>query len=557
VKNLFKRRLTTVLALVLMTLPLTQATAQEASDEIKPVAVFSIAGSDELLGDIGYITEAAGAGDFGRLVALMASPYTAALEKRKPVGVYVVISEQNQPAGVAFIPVKDLQILLAALREQIGEPEDVGDGVLEIGTDKPQSVFVKECEGWAFASNSKAMLKDLPKNPAKLLGGLDKRYTLAASVNVNNVPEPLRQLAVQQLRRGFKESIENVPDDKAAEIGRKLGESWMDAIVMLVEDTEAVTLGFEIDAESKTTYIDLGITAVEGTKLAEDMATVKEAKSAFAGFLLPDAAATFHVTGASSDTDVEQMLLLLDVLRGEAMKGIEKDSNLDNDEERETAKAIVGQFLNIAEKTVKARTVNCGGVLVLKPNSLAAALGGFVADGSALKQAISELWEFAKQKAPNTPDLKFDTQTYKGVELSTTNVPLKDQKKEAREVLGDPLEVVVGTGKESVYLAFGKGSTDLLKSVLDKSIEDADKSFAPMEIDVALTPIMEFAASIEDNPGVEKALESLKEADGNDNITLTVMPTTRGVTVRFAVEEGVISAAGQAGKAARMGAKRR
>lgn len=548
-KNLIGRCLPAVLAATLVVLPLSRAPAQEAVDQIKPVAVFSIAGSDELLGDIGYITEAAGAGDFGRLAALMSQPYTAALDKKKPIGVYVVMAGENEPAGVGFIPVKDLEILLAAFREQVGEPEDAGDGVLEIGTDKPQSMFVKEQKGWAFVSNQKEMLENLPKNPAKLLGGLDERYTLAASVNVNNVPDGLRQLAIQQLRRGFSESIDNVQDDKAAEIGRKLGESWLDAIVTLVEDTEAVTLGFEIDAKSQAIHIDLGITAVEGTKLAKDMATVKEGKSAFAGFLLPEAAATFHITGSSADTDVEQMLLLLDVLREEAMKGIEKDNDLANDDERDTAKAIVGQFLSIAEQTVKARTVNAGGVLVLKPNSLAAALGGFVADGKALEKAIGELWEFAKKKDPNTPDLKFDTQTHQGIKLHTTNVPLKDQKAEAREVLGDPLEVVIGVGEESVYLAFGKDSTDLLKSILDKSIEDAQKTFTPLEVNVALTPIMEFASSIEENPGVEMALETLKEAGGKDNITLTVMPTTRGVTLRFAVEEGVISAAGQAGKA--------
>jgi len=546
------------MAVVLVTLPLGQAPAQEAAQEIKPVAVISIAGSDELLGDIGYITEAAGAGDFGRLAALMATPYTAPLDRKKPIGAYVVLADQDEPAAVGFIPVKDLDVFLAALKEQIGEPEDAGDGVLEIGTDRPQPMFVKEQKGWAFVSNKKEMLENLPRNPTKLLGGLNKEYTLAVRVNVSNLPEGLRQMAVQQLRKGFNESIENVRDDKAAEIGRKLGEGWMDAFISLVEDTEAVTLGFEIDAESQTTHIDISVTAVEGTKLAAEMATVEEANSAFAGFLLPEAAATFHAAGKSADTDVEQMLLLLDVIREQAMKGIEEDDDLANDEERATAKSIVGQFLDIAEQTVKARTVNFGGVLVLKPNSLAAALGGFVSDGDALEQAIGELWDFAKEKDPNVRNLDVNTQTHRGVTLHTTNVPLKDQQKEASDVLGDPLEVVLGVGEKSVYLAFGKESTDLLKRILDKSAEDAGGKFAPGEVNVSLTPILEFAASLDDNPGVQTALESLKAADGKDNITLTVMPAKRGVTLRFAVEEGVISAAGEAGKAIGplMGARR-
>jgi len=148
--------------------------AQESPQKIEPIAVVSIAGTDELLADVLYLTEAAGSGDVGRLAALMASPYTAALDKQKPSGVYVVMTGEEEVGAVGFIPVKDLELLLAALKQQIGEPEDVGDGVLEIGTDRPQSVFVKQQKAWAFITNERELLDDLPKNPAKLLGGCTK-----------------------------------------------------------------------------------------------------------------------------------------------------------------------------------------------------------------------------------------------------------------------------------------------------------------------------------------------------------------------------------------------
>jgi hypothetical protein len=172
-----------------------------------------------------------------------------------------------------------------------------------------------------------------------------------------------------------------------------------------------------------------------------------------------------------------------------------------------------------------------------------------VSEGESLEAAMRDLFEFAKKKEPDTPDLTFETQTHQGVKLHTTTVPLDDQKEEAREVLGDPLEVALGIGEQAVYLSFGKDSTDLLKNVIDKSLEDAGKKFAPVEVKIALTPILEFAASIEDNPGVQSALESLKEAEGKDGITLKVMPIRRGVSLRFEVEEGVLSAAGEAAKA--------
>jgi len=523
--------------------------AQESPQKIEPIAVVSIAGTDELLADVLYLTEAAGSGDVGRLAALMASPYTAALDKQKPSGVYVVMTGEEEVGAVGFIPVKDLELLLAALKQQIGEPEDVGDGVLEIGTDRPQSVFVKQQKAWAFITNERELLDDLPKNPAKLLGGMHKKYTIALQANVRNIPDDLRQLAVKELRKGFQERLEDeVDDEKAAEIARKIGGRWVDEFVRLVEETEQVTLGWEIDADGQKTFLDFSVTAVEGSKLASEMATIKESESAFAGFFLPGAAATFHAAGKSADTDEEMMLLLLAMLRDEVMKGIDEDDNLDNDEEREIVRDIVGRFLDIAEQTVKARTVNLGGTLVLKPNSLAAAVGGFVADGGALEAALGDLWKFAKKKDPTAAKVKFETQTHQGVKLHTTTVPLDDQKELAGEILGDPLEIVLGIGEKAVYLSFGKDSTDLLKDVIDKSLADTENKFAPAELSIALTPILEFAASIDDNPGVQSALASLKEAGGKDGIALKVTPIRRGVSVRFEIEEGVLSAAGEAAK---------
>jgi hypothetical protein len=87
VSSLLHRFLTCALALGLLSTPAASFLAQAADvDGIQPVVVISVANSDKLLGDVGFLTESAGAGDVGRLVALMAAPYTAGLDKGKPAG---------------------------------------------------------------------------------------------------------------------------------------------------------------------------------------------------------------------------------------------------------------------------------------------------------------------------------------------------------------------------------------------------------------------------------------------------------------------------------------
>ncbi len=106
--------------------------------------VASLAGSDEVLSDVLYVTESAGVGDFGRLVALMASPYTAPLDKTRPTGVVLTLQGENDMRALSFVPVKDLKMLLMTMEEQIGKPEDLGGGVLKVAGDRPQPMFVKE-----------------------------------------------------------------------------------------------------------------------------------------------------------------------------------------------------------------------------------------------------------------------------------------------------------------------------------------------------------------------------------------------------------------------------
>ena len=118
------------------------------------------------------------------------------------------------------------------------------------------------------------------------------------------------------------------------------------------------------------------------------------------------------------------------------MKGIEQDGNLANDEERQTAKAIVNQLLDVADATVKAAKMDCGASLVLKPGSLGFVAGGFVADGEKLADAVKKLAGLAAQKDPNFPGVNFDAETYEGVTFHTAKIPLRTPNEQVRDDSG-------------------------------------------------------------------------------------------------------------------------
>jgi hypothetical protein len=241
---------------------------------------------------------------------------------------------------------------------------------------------------------------------------------------------------------------------------------------------------------------------------------------------------------------------MLGQLRGQAMKGIDQDGNLSNDDERQSAKAIVNQLLDVAEATVKAAKMDCGATLVLKPGALGFVAGGFVADGEKLADAVKKLAGLAAKKDPNFPGVNFDAETYEGVTFHTAKIPVRTPNEQVRTILGDPMELVIGTGKQCAYVAFGKDPSRLLKNILDASAADSGKNLPPSQLRVSMSPVLAFVAAADANPQVKAALEAAKEYAGSDAISLTSTPIKNGCAVRLEVEEGVLKAIGGAVKSA-------
>ena len=271
----YSLRTSWLLAAALVAAPLTQLLSRPAvAQDIKPIAVISLTGADELLADIGYMTEAAGVGDFGRFAMLMATPYVQPLDKTKPAGFYLTMGDRpDDLQPVLFLPVKNKDALLALLTEQAGEGEDEGNGVTSYSLTPGNSLYVKSQGEWMFASNLKRNMKGLPANPAKLLGDLGKNYTLAVKLNVRNIPAELRAFGLQQMKEGFQEGLEEELDVDQAELAKAFQENSLKQMEMIFEGAESVTLGWNIDAKNKKTYLDVILRGVEGTEMAKQLAT--------------------------------------------------------------------------------------------------------------------------------------------------------------------------------------------------------------------------------------------------------------------------------------------
>jgi hypothetical protein len=522
----------------------------------KPVAVLSISSFGRIMSDIGFIGDLAGNPDLDKNLEDMVKLFTQGqglkgLDRNRPWGITLTTDGLSlQP--LIFLPVENLKELLDALSGLIGDAQEA-NGVFELNV-FGQKIFAKETKTkWAFISMSPESLADVPKDPTKLLGGLDKDYDIALRLNVQNIPELYRSLAVDQLRMGVESGLDRMPNESDADYAarKKMVDSQIKALTDAINEIDQLTLGWALDTSAKTTHIDLTVAAVAGSDFGKQLSQVKETTSDFAGFLVPEAAASLNLSAKMAKDNTEQIVAALQTLRSHAQQHIEADKKLSDDATKKIAKEMVSEVFDAIQATVESGKIDAGATLNLSDKAMALVVGAYVADPNSLEAALKKFAKLA-EKEPDFPGIKFDADKHGGVRFHTASLPVPKEEGISR-VLGDKLDVAVGIGSKSAYLALGTDSLKLCKQLIDKSKSDASKRVPPFQLNVSLTPIFQFAAAMQDRPEVTAMAEELAKSQGKDHVRLVVTPQPNAVMLSLKAEEGVIRLLARAGRMATAG----
>ena len=550
-KNHFNRLTLLAVLVALVMSPLSRAQAQ-GNMAFSPAVVVSLTNIEEHLSDVNYLLTAAGQADAAPLVKFFVVPYLEGIDKTKPIGGAVVFQD-GQPKFVAFIPVTDLNAVMEKVEAQAGPAEDAGDGVQKLTSPDGQDLFVKEKNGWALAGNDKALFDVAPEDPSSLLSGLNKTYNVAVRLNIQNVPKDMKEMLIgqyKQLMGAFQEGGLDA-DPESAEALEKVTENAIQSVKDFAEQGDQITVGWGVDAMAKSTFIDFSMTALDGTKLSKRMAMLHDAKTNFSGFVLDGAAATFNFANKLHPDDIATYKLALQTTRKGVMPELDNDDDL-NAQQKVAAKELVGTVIDVLTQTVESGKLDGGGALLLEPGSINFVAGGYIADGTSMDKSFRELINLAKdgEDFPFT-EVQFDAEKHGEIAFHKLRAPVDDE--EARPVLGDEVEIAVGFGMKSFYIAFGKNPVATLKQVIDKSAGSPDKSVRPVQITVALLPILKFAASVSEDPIVGMMVEALESTPDNDKIRISSHAIQLGGTTRVELDEGVLQLIGVGVKARMQG----
>lgn len=539
--------------------------AHAQSDELKTIAVVGLSGYDNSMANVKYFGGLVGQPNAAETMEGMLNLFTqnkglAGVDKTRPWGMVL------QTNGTEFIPVGCVPVtsLDELLELAIGFgiiADEAGDGVKELAMED-RSLFVKQVGDWAFVSQSPEALAAAPADPMAILKPVVENYSVGALVKVQNVPEMYRQIAVQQMRQGMEQGMERLPgeSDEDYDARKEMTEAQLENVVQVIEEADELAIGWAVDPSQKKTYLDFKFTALPNTKTARQITAAGDSTTDFAGFMQPDAAATLlvaqKVPAEMVAEQTAQMKVMMNTFRQQAAKAIEEESELPNQQAKDTMKEAIDEFISAVEATLATGRTDAGAVLHLRPDSFTLVAGAYVVDTDKIESGLRKVVSLAEQE-PDFPGVNWNAESYGGLNFHTVEVPIPAHEEEARQMFGDKLNVAVGLGSETALVAVGKDNMAAAKKVLDDSKASAGKSVKPAVGSISLGAVMKVVAAFadpEDAPQAQMMADLLEQQSGDlDHLRFEAEMIPNGLRYRFEAEEGVIKAVGGAAAMAQGG----
>ncbi len=526
--------------------PATTKPAGTATKAAAPVAMLSITNLDRLLSDTTYMLRACNVPEVGGLVSVMANQYTQGLDRTRPLGLSVTMDGET-PVPVGFLPVSDRAAFFDSLAAIGVEPDDLGDGLFEIAAGG-NAIFVKDANGWLYISQTEEALDKVPVDPSAALGELPKKYDLAVKVNLQALPADMVEMMTDQIRGGFERQMAEQGDRTEEEVkkARELGEASMAQLEQTIRDTEQLIFGWAIDAQGQKTFMDGAAQFVAGSKLAAQADAAKNLKTAFSAFKLPQPAVSFRSTSTVADADKPVIKNSLNTSLQQVEERIGNQVN--NTQASEALVKLVKSLGKLLEQTIDEGTIDGALSASVSGDALKVLVGGRVADGKALAQAVQDAVKDLSGIS-EVPKFEFAYETYGGMTLHRTSIPIQTNDRSVQKVFGSNVKLTIGTGDKAFALSLDAAGDASLKAAIDGMKKAPSAVATPLDGVVEVGQIVEYAQSVAPNSMLDIVLQAIKDYAGKDKVLVNANVIPRGVVYRLSIDEGVLRAVGAAAKA--------
>ena len=516
----------------------------------EPVVVVTLGSVNKLMQDIDYLTSTVGQPQAGGIFRMMAGTFTQGVDTTQPIGILVPLVD-GMPQPIAIVPTADVKAVLKRLEAQTGPADELDDGTLVIALGA-STVYIRQSGNWAVLAPNRDVLTLAPADPTSLFEGLGNRYDLAFRLKMQKIPPQMREMLTAQIRQGFEQAMAQQAGEDT-ESARRMAENTLEQLDQLINETDELKFGLNVDQTGKKVAIDTMFTAVPGSKLAAIYGAQRPIPSQFSAVIRDDAAAFYHGATSISPEAVEQARMSVSNSLQALRQALKSEGNLNEQQQRDITE-MIDRIGDLAVDSVSEGRADVGAVLLTDETDFRFVLGAFVADGNRAAQIVKDLAKKVEGQ-PDAPRFSFDQGTYKGVTMHMVEADVPEKEDEARRIFGETLRVHVGTGPKSVYLSVGKDSEALMKELIDSGSTDAGAGRPVGQMRVTLMPILQYAQSIESNDALAAMIDALSRAPDSGEFSMVQQSIANGQELTIRIGEGILQAVGAAARQAQMKAQ--
>jgi hypothetical protein len=539
--KIFKQATFVVAMLLGLVLPQMQVDAQTAAE--KPMAIVAINNYGDLSKDLTYLLDLVGPPGTAQMLAQQGAAYAQMLDTTRPIGVIV------QPDGIlgfkllAFIPTNNVDQILQTLAVFGIVGESTPEGLTKIDAGGTL-IYIKKGNGWAFVSNTQEALATPPADPVALLGGLDKQYDVAVQGNIDAIPAVFKQLMMSQIEVGMQQSIQQpLPNETedAFEARRAMAQQGIQDVQKMINELESVTVGLNIDQTRQSVYLDVGITAKEGSDTAKQFA-YEDTTTQLAGFLTESTAVQMNLSSSFDPAQAEQINISLEALRTQVITQIQNDIAIPNEDLRALAIKAISTFMDVGKATLSSGKIDMAGSVDLTDGEISVVAAAVVPQAEQLDEIVREFVKIASEQDPSFPDVEIDAQKNGDISFHVVRIPIPEFESEARKAFGDAVEISIGMGPDRVYIGVGKDNLKRLSDAIDASAANKGKKVSAALLRGSANKILQFAAEQSQDLILQQAAAAAASVAGKDSVSMELSSIKNGARYRIELEAGVLKA---------------
>lgn len=505
-----------------------------------PIVVLSIKQLDELFQDASHCVKLA-APDAKKDAALaslkLADPYLEGVDRTRPAGGAVFLTDDGSFGAVGFIPITSKDAFFGVLTKNNLPLEDAEGGLKKIG-----AVHFKAEKNYVYIAGAADQLATLP-DPVKTLGVLPETYDVGVSLTLKNIPGFFRQLIVSQMQGQLERGIDN-DDEEAAEMQKALLKQQIKAINKLMEEIERIDFGLSVERSAGKIFTEVVVQAKNGTGMAKQLAAVKDFKTFFPALRDASAPISIGMTSINDDEDQKkQQLVQIDQFEKMLEKQIEDSDEIPDDEGRELAEDAAEVLVEVLRDLVEDGRVD-GAFLVdqTEGKQVRVLAAAYIPDAKRLEEVAIEGFKYlSKKDEKKKVDLKQNAAKHGGVAFHQI-VPVEPAPEEVKQILGADPSVFFGFGEDVVWFGLGTDVLKQLKESVDGSGEDNAK-LGGTDVNVSVSALMKLASLGEKDAEKSKKLSLAAAAagPGQDRVHMFVETNDKNQGVfRLEIADGIL-----------------